>query len=210
MTLRRTVAIAGAAIGILALIAQFYVIVSLVLSERGPVGAVIYYFSFFTILTNLLLVLVYLGAIVRGQRWLVFFRKPHTRAMAASSIVLVGGFYHFVLSGVWEQEGLLYWCNIALHYVTPALYVVWFAAWNRTGTLKWSSLVTLLAYPVAYLIYVLLRGALTGDYPYEILDVGLVGYPGVAANAAGLMVLLLLFNAAAIAIDRSLLMKQEH
>ena len=204
MTPRRIVAIAGAVIGAAALIAQFFVIVPLAMDERGLFGAVVYYFSFFTILTNLLLVLIYCGAIVKGQRWLIFFRKPHTRAMAASAIVLVGGFYHFMLAGLWHQEGLLYWCTIVLHYVTPVIYVVWFAVWNRSGTLKWPALATMLAYPLAYLVFILLRGAIVADYPYAILDVTMIGYAGVALNALSLLVVLLALNAVAIATDRSI------
>ena len=172
---------------------------------RGVIGSVIYYFSFFTILTNIGLVLVYLGALVRGRRWLSFFRKPHTRAMLAASIALVGGFYHFVLAGKWQQEGLLYWCNITLHYVTPILYLIWFAVWNRTGTLKWKAIVTLLAYPLLYLIYILIRGPIAGEYPYAVLDVGAYGYGQIAINVVGLLALLLIFNTIAIAVDRSLL-----
>ncbi len=203
---RKTVAAAGFAIGLIALVLQFLVIIPLSLEAgRGLVGSVVYYFSFFTILTNIGLVLVYLGALVRGQRWLAFFRKPHTRAMAAASITLVGGFYHFVLSGQWQQAGLLHWCNIALHYVTPILYLSWYAMWNRTGTLKWQAVFTLLAYPLLYLFYVLVRGPIAGEYPYAVLDVGDYGYGQVAVNVAGLLVLLLVFNTIAIAVDRSLL-----
>ncbi len=203
---RKTVAAAGFAIGLIALVLQFFVIVPPSLDAgRGIIGSVIYYFSFFTILTNIGLVLIYLGALVRGRRWLVFFRKPHTRAMAAASIALVGGFYHFVLAGQWQQDGLLQWCNITLHYVTPILYLVWFTVWNRTGPLKWKAIVTLLAYPLIYLIYILIRGPIAGEYPYAVLDAGAYGYGQVAINVAGLLALLLVFNTIAIAVDRSLL-----
>lgn len=206
MAPRRTVAAAGFAIGLCVLVLQFFVIMPLSLEAgRGLIGSVIYYFSFFTILTNIGVALVYLGALIRGQRWLVLFRKPHTRAMVASSIALVGGFYHFVLAGQWQQAGLLYWCNIALHYVTPVIYLIWYAVWNRTGTLKWKAVATLLAYPLIYLLYVMVRGPIAGEYPYAVLDVGDYGYGQVAVNVAGLLVLLLVLNTIAIAVDRSLL-----
>ena len=209
--MRRSIALAGFVIGLVALIIEVFLIVALSMDAgRGFFGSLVYTFSFFTILTNLGLVLIYLGAIVRGQRWLIFFRKPHTRAMAAAAIALTGRYYHFVLSGMWHQEGLLYWCNIALHYVAPLLYLVWFAVWNRSGTLKWQAVLTLLAYPLIYLVYVLIRGALTGEYPYEMFDAAARGYASVAISSGFLLVVFIILNAIAVAIDRSLLAGKRH
>lgn len=204
--MRRLVAIAGLAIGLAALSLQFFLMVSASLGEgKSLPDAVVYYFSFFTILSNALLVLVYLGAVVRGQRWLALFRKPITRAVAASAIALVGAYYHFVLAGLYELVGLIALCTLVLHYVTPTLYVLWYAVWNRTGTLKWASVPVMLAYPLVYLAVVLARGALTGEYPYPTFDAGALGYARVALNAGSLLVFLLVLNAVAVAIDRSLL-----
>lgn len=203
---RSTVAMAGFLIGLSTLILQFVAMMPASMEAgRGLVGSVVYYFSFFTILTNFLIVLIYLGALVRGQRWLMVFRKPQTRATAAATIALVGGFYHFVLSGLYQLEGLLSFCTLILHYVTPVLYLVWFAVWNRTGTLKWSAIATMLVYPVLYCLYVMARGALIGEYPYPVLDAGALGYGPVAVNIAGLLVVLLILNAVAVSVDRSLL-----
>ena len=92
---RKTVAAAGFAIGLIALVLQFFVIVLPAIDAgRGIIGSVVYYFSFFTILTNIGLVLIYLGALVRGQRWLSFFRKPipapwpqHPSRLSVGSII---------------------------------------------------------------------------------------------------------------------------
>ena len=203
---RKTVAAAGFAIGLVALVLQMSLTVPASMETgRSLVASIVYFFSFFTILTNILMVLIYLGALVRGRRWLAFFRKPHTRATAAATITLVGGFYHFVLAGLWHPDGLFAFCDVLLHYVTPAIYLVWFAVWNRTGTLKLPAALTMLAYPFLYLAYVLVRGSVAGEYPYAVLNAGAYGYGQVAMNAAGLLALLLVFNTIAIAIDRSLL-----
>lgn len=168
-------------------------------------SAIVYFFSFFTNLTNILLVLVYLGALVRGGRWLMVFRKPITRATAAATIVLVGLYYHFTLSGLYQIDGPLAVTVILMHYVAPILYVVWYVLWNRTGTLKWTAAPVMLAYPLVYLVFVLGRGALSGEYPYPTFDAGVLGYGAVAVNALTLLVYLAVLNAAAVAIDRSLL-----
>ena len=204
--MRRLVAMAGLALGLFALVAQFAIIVPARMQDGGAaVSAVIYYFSFFTILTNTLLALVYLGAIVRGQRWLMLFRKPITRATAAATITLVGTYYHFMLSGLYQVDGLLEVCIVIMHYVAPVLYLIWFAVWNRTGTLKWAAIPRMLVYPLVYLVFILLRGAVTGEYPYPSFDVAALGYGPVAMTSVVLLAVLVVFNAAAIAIDRSLL-----
>ena len=204
--MRRLVAIAGLAIGLFALVAQFALVVPAKLAEGSdPVSAVVYYFSFFTILTNALLVLVYLGAVVRGQRWLMLFRKPITRATAAATITLVGTYYHFMLAGLYQIEGLLALCVILMHYVAPVLYLVWFVLWNRTGTLRTNAIPAMLVYPIVYLVFILVRGALTSDYPYPSFDVGALGYGPVAAISVALLVVLVALSAGAIVIDRSLL-----
>jgi hypothetical protein len=203
---RSILAAIGFVVGLSALILQFAVIVPTSMDAgRGLFGSLVFYFSYFTILTNLLAVLIYLGALVRGQRWLMFFRKPLTRATAAATIALVGGFYHFALADLYELEGLLAFCTFVLHYVTPVLYLVWFAGWNRTGTLKWRDIATMLIYPVLYCLYAMARGALTAEYPYPVLDAATLGYGQVAVNIAGLLLLLIVLNAVAVAIDRSLL-----
>ena len=38
-----------------------------------------------------------------------------------------------------------------------------------------------LAYPGVYLVYVLARGAVSGEYPYPFMDVKVLGYGGVFA-----------------------------
>ena len=204
--MRRLIAIAGLVVGLFALVVQFAIMVPASLANgRDIVSAIVYYFSFFTILTNTLLVLVYLGAVVRGQRWLMLFRKPVTRATAAATITLVGTYYHFALSGLYQVDGLLEVCIVIMHYVAPVLYLIWFAGWNRTGTLKWAAIPKMLVYPLVYLIFILLRGAVTGEYPYPSFDVAVLGYGPVAVTSAVLLVALIVFNAVAIAVDRSLL-----
>ncbi|MCC0024840.1 MAG: Pr6Pr family membrane protein [Hyphomicrobiaceae bacterium] len=201
--LRRITAWIGFVIGLAALLLQFAITIPASMETgRTALASVIFYFSFFTILTNIFVVLVYLGAMVKGQSWLTPFRRPWVRGMAAASITLVMGFYAAVLADLWKPEGLFWLCDVALHYLSPILYLIWYALWNRTGTLKYDRITRMLSYPVAYLIYVLFRGEIVGEYPYPVLDVQAHGYLQIAINIAGLLVVYLAICAAAIAIDR--------
>jgi hypothetical protein len=202
--MRKPFAYAGLLIGLSGLILQFIISMS-AYADQGldPAFSIIRFFSYFTILTNILLVLVYAGAVVRGQAWLSFFRRPVTRATAAASIILVGAFYHLFLAGIWDPQGLFWLCDFLLHTVTPVIFVIWYAIWNRTGTLRWRQLPTMLVYPVAYVIWVMIRGPFAGEYPYPSLDVDVLGYGTVAFNIAMLLIAYLLLSAIMILIDRA-------
>ena len=58
----------------------------------------------------------------------------------------------------------------------------------RKAGLRWYDPLLWVIYPLFYLGFVLVRGKLTGFYPYPFIDAKTLGYAGVAANTAGLLV----------------------
>ncbi len=56
-------------------------------------------------------------------------------------------------------------------------------------------------YPIGWLVYTLVRGAIVDWYPYPFLDVGLHGYPRALLACAAVAVLLLALTWAAIKLD---------
>lgn len=198
----KALAWAGFVIGLAALGLQFAITVPASLEAgRSLLGSIEFYFSFFTILTNIALVLVYASRLFRTKA-LAPFSTPLARATAAATITLVMTFYHVMLRPLWQPEGLLLVCDIALHYVTPSLYMAWFIVFNRSGTLSLRALPAMLAAPFAYLVYILIRGAIIGEYPYPVFEVDRIGYPQLAINVLVLIGILSLLGALAIAIDR--------
>jgi hypothetical protein len=204
MDLRRPAALLGFVIGLGALALQFGLTVPLRM-EAGHdlIEALVFFFSFFTILTNLMLVLVYLSELTAGG-WLGWFRSPATRATMAAAIVLVMGFYHLLLAQLWVPEGLFLVADLVLHYVTPVYYVVWWLCFQPHGALRLRHLPLMLLPPAIYLVYIMVRGAVILEYPYPILDAYRLGYAQVALNVAMVLVGLLLLCALLIAADRLL------
>jgi hypothetical protein len=99
--------------------------------------------------------------------------------------------------------------NVLLHYVTPLLFLVWWAAFSPHGGLRWRDLPAMLAPGLAYVLYIELRGVLAGEYPYTILDPGFApsggapsGALGVAIGVAVLVALVALFDLLLILLDR--------
>lgn len=195
-------AVVGLVIGLAGLVLQFWLTIpSSMESGRNLLMSLVFFFSFFTIQTNIILVLVYLGVLFDGP-WLVLFEKPQTRVMAAALITLVMVFYHFILASVWAPEGLWKVADVLLHYVTPLFYLIWFAVLRYSCAVKFSAIPKMLIYPLLYVAYVLVRGAVTGEYPYAIFDANTLGYALVARNCVALLIGVSVLLVTAIFVDR--------
>ena len=59
-----------------------------------------------------------------------------------------------------------------------------------------------LLYPAIYLVYLLLRGALFGLYPYPFIDAGELGYPRMLINASLFFVIFLGLGLLVVALGR--------
>jgi hypothetical protein len=200
----RALALAGLVIGLAALLLQFSLTIPLRVSRTGNlIDALVFFFTFFTILTNLMLVLIYLSELV-GGRWLGWWRSPVTRGMMAGAIGLVMGFYHFVLAATWAPEGLFLLADVLLHYVTPTLYILWWLIFQPKGSLRFGHIGWMLLPPAIWLAWAMLRGAVVNEYPYPILEAHVLGYPQVALNIGFMLVLLAVIFAVVVALDQAL------
>lgn len=194
----------GFVLGAAALILQFALAVPLRLDKGDTIfGAVVFYFSFFTILTNLTLVLIYASELW-PRTYLHWFRWPVTRGLMVAAIALVGGFYHFFLAETWDPQGLALIADVSLHYVTPILYVLWWIVFMRHGTLTFGQIPQMLLPPTIYLIYAMIRGAIVGEYPYTILEANRLGYSAVAINVLMVLFALVALSAITVALDKAL------
>jgi hypothetical protein len=195
---------AGLLLGVVALGLQFSISIPAYLANGMSLpAALVQFFSFFTILTNIAITLVYLSART-AWGWLDWFRNPVTRAMMVGVMALVMIFYHVLLRPIWQPEGLFLVCDYLLHYAAPLLFITWWSLTQKHGTLDYPALPTMLVPPLIYLAYVMVRGALTSAYPYPTLNAFELGYGQVAINvvmvALGLAILYLI----TIGIDRAL------
>ena len=181
-----------------ALLLQLYLSIELAFSNgRGALHGTLAFLAYFTVLTNLFVALsatlpLVAGATPPGR----FFAKPEVLGCAITSIVIVGAGYHLLLRNAWSPQGLQLLADNLLHYVVPLCalaYWVVFAPRNRLAALAplaWC------IYPVGYFIYALIRGELTGMYPYYFIDVAELGFAKVLANSAAMLVVFLMVGMA--------------
>lgn len=202
----RRFATLSALVGWFALTAQFYLSVQLgIANGNGVLGGVVAYFSYFTILTNLLAAIALTAAALPDRTsppWLTFFRRPGVVTTITASIIVVGSVYFLILRHIWEPQGLQLVADVLLHYVMPPLFSVywWWAVPKQvlrpTAILRW------MAYPLGYALYALVLGAIRGRYPYPFIDVTALGYPRVLINSAVLLAVFTLLCLALVLLGR--------
>ena len=197
-------------VGIVGLVIDGWMIIPSVMSvsAQNPVArslpdALVYFWSYFTHLTNLGLVLVYLSELT-GWGWLGWFRRANTQALMAGFITLVMVFYHFMLAPYYQMEGALALATFLLHYVTPIAYLAWWALFAPHGTLRFRDIPLMCVPGLVYVAWVLVRGLWAHEYPYDILNPDKFGYGGVAIGVGVIFVAVTVFCCVLVFFDRLL------
>jgi hypothetical protein len=199
----RSVALAGFLFGLAAVLLQFSLTMPASMAAgRSLAGSLAFFFTFFTILTNILVVLVYAGAAFGGR--LAWFAQPRLATGAAVAIAVVGIVYATVLARLWNPQGLHLVANVMLHYIAPPLFLVWWASFGRDGSSRLADVPKWLIYPLVYLGVVLARGAVVHEYPYPFLDPAPNGAASVAIACTAIFALFVVIAAVLVIADRSL------
>jgi len=155
---------------------------------NGIVGGLVSYLGYFTILTNLLVCIsLTIPLVAPASASGGFFARSDVTAGVATSIAFVGLAYYFLLRKTWNPQGLQLLADILLHYVMPVLFLIYWWFNFPKGALRWFYPVIWGLYPTVYLIYVLIRGSIIGNYPYGFIDPHAIGYQQTMVNAFGLL-----------------------
>lgn len=186
-------------------IQQYLIFYSRWSSGASLLGGLINFFSFFTVLTNTLAVVVLSYALVRRDSAAKrFFLAPKVSSGIAVSIAVVGLAYSLLLRHLWQPEGFQFIADELLHDVMPVLFLIYWWRCVPKGTLQLKHIGAWVVYPLVYFAYVLLRGHLLGQYQYPFIDVDSLGYPHVFVNAGGILVGFVLIALAVVGLDKSL------
>lgn len=168
---------------------QLYLSLQLALANgRTLIEGLIIFFGYFTVLTNILVALVLTVPLVSGDSPAArFMSRPGVVAATAVSIALVGIGYHLLLRQIWDPQGWQLVADVILHYVTPASFVFYWAVAVPKRDLRLRHVPGWAVYPITYVVYTLIRGELTGLYPYPFLDLPALGATRVLVNAMALL-----------------------
>jgi len=184
-----------------ALVLQYVLILQNTRDTIGPVLGTVRFISYFTILSNLGVVLVTLTfALRRGG----IFSRADARGVVALCIGVTGIVYTAILRHLWSPQGAQWWADSGLHYAVPLLYVLWWVFLSPHAGLAWTSTLRWLVFPAVYTVWVFVRGAWVHEYPYPFLDVDQLGWSRVLVNSVGVLVLFVVVGLLLVAIDRLL------
>ena len=128
------------------------------------------FFSYFTVLSNISLVITFVALAVRPSLASDVSFLP-LRGIATISITVTGLVYALLLAPASaDVDVTLRWVDFIVHTVAP---IVGLADWLVDRPARRPPLGAVLGwlvFPVAWLVYTLVRGAVTHWYPYPFLD----------------------------------------
>jgi hypothetical protein len=200
----RWFAASAAVMGWLGLALQLSVIIQS-RQERGLniAGGVFHFLSYFTIWTNLLASIVLTCAALNLRyRFAKALTAPASMTGIATCIALVGVTYHLLLRGLWHPVGTQLLANNLLHYVVPALFLIFWWLFVAPAQAGWRDAMRWTIFPALYLLFALLRGTVGNWYAYPFIDVIQLGYAQVLVNAFGVLAVFLTIAAVLIWLDR--------
>jgi len=161
------------------------------------------FLSFFTIQSNLLAMLV-LAVEGRGGWGLAPGRRATLRGAATLYVLVAGIVYAALLADLPIARQMAHpLAGPVLHVAIPAWMAIDWLAAPPLAAIRFGRALLWLVYPYAYLAASLVRGRLTGWYPYPFLDPrGPGGWTGLVAVCAGITVLACALVAVLLAVAR--------
>ena len=179
----------GAIVGWFAVIAQFSLLVSEGSLSFGQYLA--QFIGYFTITTNTLVALCYTFYGLKGTsligKWII---RPDSIFAITVFIVIVGLIYHTILRPLSEFSGFPLLITELLHTVQPIGFMLFWICFISKDGLTWKGFLPWLLYPLLYILYVMILGALTAHYPYPFADASKLGYPKALLNGMGVLFLI--------------------
>ena len=112
--------------------------------------------------------------------------------------------YWALLASIHNPVGLSAIANVGLHLIVPIIYILDWVLFAAKDKMSFKHIPFWILYPISYGIYTIIRGAITGTYPYPFLNVTELGTAQVFVNMLGFTVFYALGAAAFIALGRRL------
>ena len=175
--------------------------------------ATVNFFSFFTIQSNIIGVVVFLvgaSSLLRHPDSLTWSLIRGAAAMYLTTTFFV---YCILLAGLEESlQTTIPWVNAVLHQIFPVVVVADLLLRPlarrvdfRTAALTWT------IYPLLYLAYTLVRGPIANWYPYPFLDPDRAGgYIGIAAYCICILIGFLVFTGLILWVSNHIRLLVEH
>lgn len=178
---RNWIDLIGFLLGWFSIIGQF--VLMLQNRQTDVFETIIRFFSFFTILTNLLVALYFTSRIPIFNT-ISFWKISNKGTLTALTtfILVVGLVYQIILRSTWHPTGFQRIIDELLHSVIPLFVFLYWWLFADTVALKFQNCKNWLWFPLLYFVYVIIRGHFSNFYPYPFINVSEIGYSQVFIN----------------------------
>lgn len=168
-----------------------------VLGEGTPLSTgtgILRYFSYFTIQSNILVAVTAWTLLAGSDTTRTWWRVIRLNALVG--ITVTGLVVWLILAPWMKKNGMgLHGADLLadrlLHVVVPVIAVVGWIAFGPRKRVTVRDLLLTLVWPLLWIAYTLIHGAIADWYPYPFVDVTANGYGRVLLNCLGIAVLLL-------------------
>lgn len=199
--MRNKIDVIGFILGWFAIIGQF--ILMLQNRQTDIHEAIIRFFSYFTILTNLLVVLYFTSRISIFQKTLLKKLSTNGTITALTSFILIVGLvYQIILRNTWHPTGFQKVVDELLHTVIPLFTLIYWVSFANSKDFKLKNIKNWFWYPIIYFSFIIVRGYFSNFYPYPFIDVTEIGYLEVVFNSLLITVIFLIVLSVLITIGK--------
>lgn len=159
-------------------------------------------FAYFTIQSNLIVGATSLLLVLNPGRTSTVFEV--FRFIGVVAITITGIVFHAALAQLFDLESWSRVANHLVHTVVPVMAVLGWLLYGPRGLTSRRVMWLSVLFPVWYMTFALVRGAIMHRYPYPFADVDALGYVKVLINSVWICGLYLAVAAGAVAIDERL------
>lgn len=156
--------------------------------------------SYFTIESNLIVLVIAISLVLRPDRDGPLWRIAHLDALLG--IIITGLVFDVVLASQVHLAGAAWWATIGFHYVAPWATVIGWLAFGPRPRITWRTVASAFIWPVLWIGCTFAHGAASGWYHYPFLDVTQKGYAAALTNTAVVVVIAVVLAAALKLLDR--------
>lgn len=150
----------------------------------------VHYFSYFTIDSNLIAATTLLLFAARSRS----DRPQRLEALRGAAVVymsVTGIVFTLLLSGT-DVDTAIPWVNTVVHEVMPLVLIADWLLDPPVARLAMRQGLLWLSFPFVWIVYTLIRGSISGRYPYPFLNPANGGYASVAAYSLAILVVMAL------------------
>lgn len=166
-------------------------------------------FSYYTTQTNLIVaVWVTIAVVYHKNDEKPFILSPSIHGAITGYISITFIIFALLLSAYYQPTGIEAFTNISMHYIIPIMFIIdWFIS-ECDVQYQYSWLIYWLIYPFIYLAYSVIRGYITGFYPYYFIDLNHITVYDLILFTIALTIFYLLITSIYITLNRKIYSKR--